>query len=120
MTQKWQIFQTRVRAASFINIFGRHCLPFFTTLYKIMDLNVFQDNYKKQHEEKFKKINVVLFVYVWGGDELSVIIGSRIYRRCVPPPFFFPQRNSPRDEVSENKSRRWVLYERTWSEFKES
>lgn len=90
MTQKWQIFQTRVRAASFINIFGRHCLPFFTTLYKIMDLNVFQDNYKKQHEEKFKKINVVLFVYVWGGDELSVIIGSRIYRRCVPPPFFFP------------------------------
>lgn len=55
-----------------------------------MDLNVFQDNYKKQHEEKFKKINVVLFVYVWGGDELSVIIGSRIYRRCVPPLFFSP------------------------------
>ena len=30
-----------------------------------------------------------LCVCVWG-DELSVIIGSRIYRRCVPPLFFFP------------------------------
>ena len=120
MTQKWQIFQTRVRAASFINIFGRHCLPFFTTLYKIMDLNVFQDNYKKQHEEKFKKINVVLFVYVWGGRRTKCNYWFANLQAMCPPPFFFPQRNSTRDEVSENTSRRWVLYERTWSEFKES
>lgn len=54
-----------------------------------MDLNVFQDNYKKQHEEKFKKINVVLFVYVWGGRRTKCNYWFANLQAMCPPPFFF-------------------------------